>query len=115
MRWQRLVIPAVLAVLLAASSQAYAQGKGKGKGGFSILNFIIPQLNLNDEQMEKAKKIQDEYAGKMQKIFKQMQDLNEKQLDALNEILNDDQRAQLKEIREKFKAFKGGKKAPPPE
>jgi hypothetical protein len=113
MRWHHLAATAVVALLLIGGSSVYGQekekGKGKGRrgGGFNPINFFAQQLNLSDEQKDKTKQLQEEYAPKVEKLTKELRELGQQQMEAFEQLLTDDQRQQLKELREKFKNFKG--------
>jgi hypothetical protein len=120
MRWQRLVVPAVVILVLAGGGWLTGQegaDKEKDKGGRpgfgrggDFLKFFAKELNLNDKQMEQLTKLQEEFGPKFQKIQKEMRELRQQQIKAFEQILTDDQRKQFTELREKFRK---GPKGPP--
>jgi hypothetical protein len=61
--------------------------------------------------MEKVKRISQEYEPKIRRLEKQLEELRDKELDAFDRVLTEDQRQQFRDMRERFlKKGKGRKK-----
>ena len=114
MRWHRLVVPAVVALVLRGGGWLAGQEQEKGerpgkkgpgffRGGGNMVQFLAKKLDLSDKQQEEVKKIQEEYQPKREKLFKQVQELTQQEMKAFEAVLTDDQRAKLREFMASFK------------
>jgi hypothetical protein len=118
MRLRRLVVPAIAVLVLAGGGwlggQEEQPQKKKGRFGQrpNLIKYLMKNLDLNDKQQEQAKKVEDEYGTKIQKLDAELRELRREQIKAFAEILTDDQRAKMKELMQKrFKGKKGPKAA----
>lgn len=87
-----------LALVLLAGVIATADDKKDSPKGGEKLPAQWGKLGLSDDQKSKIYSIQDEYKSQIEALEKQVKELRHKEKLAMEAVLNDGQKARLKEI-----------------
>ena len=89
------VLTAITLSVLVLGSLAYAQEGGKAKG---TLPPNWNKLGLTDKQKQEVYTIQTEYRQKIEDLQRQIDKLRKEEQAALGKVLDDKQKARLREI-----------------
>jgi Spy/CpxP family protein refolding chaperone len=101
MAWQRLAVTAFMILALTSGSLLPAQEKGKQSGKETDrLDALALKLKLSDAQKEQVKKIYADFDKKAAPLVRQLCTQRGEEWEALQKILNDGQKAKLKEALE---------------
>jgi len=96
MGWQRLAVTAFTVLALAYGSLLPAQEKEKK--GSDRLDALARQLKLSDKQKQQVKQIYADFDRKAAPLIQQLCTERDKEWQTLQKVLNEKQRAKLKEV-----------------
>lgn len=106
-RYLTLLTVVAVAILIAGFSTGQEKKPGDDKTEPPRLKGQLPpnwkKLGLNDEQVQKIYKIQNDYDAKEEALKKQIDNLKKEEKVKMRDVLTDAQKARLKEIEEEKK------------
>lgn len=108
--WRRTGVLSVLVLTLTAGWVASQEGDEPKPSGRRLPNFYS-KVGLRQTQREAIYDLQDRYADKIEELIRQVEELRKERDTAIEQVLNDDQRAELKKLIAEAAAKSQAKKA----